>query len=101
MSIPLETLTSGHFEPLLGSAFRLLPAGGEPISLELVEVGLLGHRRAEASRDPFSLVFRGPAGQRFGQGIVALEHADLGGFDLFLTQIADRPDGSLFEAVFT
>ncbi len=101
MSLPLETLASGHFEPLLGSVFRMLPAADEPVALELAEVNVLGHRRSEAARDPFSLIFRGPTGQRYGQGMAVLEHAELGRMELFLTQIADRPDGSVFEAIFT
>lgn len=67
----------------------------------LEEVRPLGHRRAEAIRDPFALVFRGPAGLRLEQGIYRLEEAGSASLKIFLVQVADKPDGSLFEAIFT
>lgn len=93
MSLSLESLAAAHFEPLLGSSFEL--------RLELVEVRLLGHRRPEASREPFALTFRGPANWRLPQGIHCFGHPQTGSLEIFVTQVGDGPGGSLFEAIFT
>ncbi len=94
--IALETLQHSSFAPLLGQAFTL-QAGHE---LVLHETTLLGHRRLEALRDPFSLTFRGPQGLRLPQGIYPFSHPSLGEMEIFIAQTADGPKGSEFEAVF-
>ncbi len=97
----LDTIDAAVFRERIGSTFLLGPAGGERYPLVLAEAALLGHRRAGAARDPFSLTFRGPSGLRGEQGIHRLEHPELGVIEIFLVQLADKSDGSLFEAIFT
>lgn len=92
----LDQLTHGDFEPLTGQVFQC----GE-VSLTLHSAGLLGHKRPEIAREPFSLVFRGPQGLRAAQGIYRLQNETLGELEIFITQVADGPQGSEFEAVFT
>ena len=101
MNLPLESLEAAHFGPHLHSPFRLHLPGGEQVSLELIEVKVLGHRRTEAIRDPFSLTFQGEAGWRLPQGIYPLEHEAIGLLEIFLTQVGDGKNGSLVEAIFT
>lgn len=101
MSLPLDSLSAASFDPFVGSGFRLRLDDQGRGDLVLAGVRVLGHRRAGASRDPFALDFRGPAGMRLMQGIVSLDHPEAGAFEIFITQIADKPDGSLFEAIFT
>jgi hypothetical protein len=90
------------FEPLVGNVFVVsVPGGSKSVELTLVEAKGLGNRRGDAKRDPFSLLFRGPAGLRLPQGIYRFEHAALGAMEIFVTQVAAKPEGGEFEAVFT
>ncbi len=98
--IPLETVDHDTFFPLTGLAFTAMTAVG-PVELVLSAVEKLGHRRAGAARDPFSMTFRGSQGLRLPQGIYRLSCQPLGDIELFITQLADRPQGAEFEAIFT
>jgi hypothetical protein len=53
-----------------------------------------------ATRDPFTLTFRGPAALRLPQAIYRLTNAQLGDMEIFLVQIAADQTSSTFEAVF-
>lgn len=101
--ISLDAVGPDTFAPLIGQPFQLASGAGARVQAELAlaEVKRLGHRRADAPRDPFSLLFRGLPGLHLPQGIHRLEHASLGALEIFITQIGDGPQGSLFEAVFT
>jgi hypothetical protein len=98
--IPLESVDHDTFAPLAGHAFLTTTASG-PVEIQLSGVKKLGHRRAEATRDPFSLAFRGPQGLRVSQGTYLFACEGLGEIELFITQVADGPQGSEFEAIFT
>jgi hypothetical protein len=98
--IPLETVDHDTFAPLTGRAFTAATAIGG-VELVLSAVQKLGHRRADAARDPFSLTFRGAHGLRLPQGIYRLGCESLGEIELFITQLADGPQGAEFEAIFT
>jgi len=98
--IPLESVDYYTFFPLIGRTFS--SGGGEGrVELVLRVVEKLGHRRADAARDPFSLIFLGPQGLRVPQGTYLLECEGLGEIGLFITQVADGVKGSEFEAIFT
>lgn len=101
--LALDALEAGFFEPLRDSVFLLMGGQGDlpEIELKLVEVSVLGHRRPDAVREPFSLTFRGPAGCRLGQGIQRLRHPEAGVVEVFITQIGDGAGGSQFEVIFT
>jgi len=101
MSLPLESLELETFQPLLETTFVLSISGDAGCSLTLIEARSLGHRRADATREPFALTFRGPAGLRIPQAIHPISHPVAGQLEIFLVQVADKPDGSLFEAIFT
>lgn len=103
----LETLTLDSFAGLAGETFALSETGDRTLPLDLVEARSLasagtaaeGSRRA---REPFSLVFKGPAAPVLPQRIYRLEHARLGALELFLVPIGRDPGGSLlYEAIFT
>ena len=51
-------------------------------------------------REPFSLVFRGPAELLLPQGIYKMSNTQLGEMEIFLVQIAADQTSSAFEAVF-
>lgn len=102
----LEELELSRFEPLVGHSFELRTGDGEPVLLELTGAhpgGELSAKQAAelGKRLPFSLVFRGPAGLYMPQGIRALSHAEIGDLQIFLVQIDQTDEGSVFEAVFT
>lgn len=98
--IPLETVGHDTFAPLTGHAFITMTGSGL-VEIQLSAVQKLGHRRADATRDPFALTFRGPQGLRVAQGTYRFACEALGEIELFITQVADGPQGAEFEAVFT
>lgn len=98
--IPLISVDHDTFAPLTGHVFFMTTASGR-LEIQLSDVKKLGHRRADAVRDPFSLTFRGPQGLRLAQGTYLLACEGLGEIELFITQVADGPQGSEFEAIFT
>jgi hypothetical protein len=53
-----------------------------------------------ATRDPFTLTFRGAPELRLPQGIYRMTNAQLGEMEIFLVQIAADKNSSTFEAVF-
>ncbi len=95
--IPLESVDYDTFAPRIGETFISPPA----LELRLETVRKLGERRSGALRDPFSLTFRGAPGLRLPQGIRGFTCEGLGEIELFITQVADGPQGAEFEAVFT
>jgi hypothetical protein len=98
--IPLESVSHETFALFVGQVFTAATANGQ-VELQLAEAKLLGHKRDEATRDPFSLAFRGEPGLRLPQGTYQLTCAAMGEIGIFITQVADGAKGSEFEAVFT
>jgi hypothetical protein len=96
----LDKVTRDTFEPIKGDIFRLALDDNEHLPLELAAVlgtGLQGL----ASREQFSLHFRGPSLPALPQRIYRIEHAQLGVLDLFLVPIRRDASGMTYEAVFT
>jgi hypothetical protein len=94
----LEDLTAATFAPHVGEAFAL---AAEPGGFELVlaEVTTLAGR--PGGRDPFSLLFRGPAQPLFAQAIHRLEHAQLGALEIFIVPLGPDAGAMRYEAVFS
>src|SRR6476620_3805159 len=97
--LDLATATLETFTPLVGQSFVVTPAPFL-VTLTLADVRPLGARWPGGKRDPFALTFKGQHGLRIPQRIYHFENDTLGPMEIFITQIADKPDGSLFEAVF-
>ncbi len=102
----LEELELSRFEGLVGQSFELVLEETDPITLQLTEAGPVGELSAKQAAElgkrlPFSLVFRGPAELLLPQAIRVLRHAELGELSVFLVQLNQSDEGSLFEAVFT
>jgi hypothetical protein len=53
-----------------------------------------------ATRDPFTLTFRGAPAVRLPQGIYKMSNTTIGEMEIFLVQIAADQTSSTFEAVF-
>ncbi len=106
----LETITIDTFAAHLGEIFRLRVPAEQALDLELAEVTRLSERTAAKAadgtpkREPFSLVFRGPADVIAPQRIYPIEHDAIGSLDMFLVPLGPDPTGKagiLYEAVFT
>jgi hypothetical protein len=93
----LESLTHESLAENMHTMFRVPVESGEPLELELIEVG---EKRRVRESEQFSIVFRGALSFLLPQCIHHLEHERLGEFDLFLVPIARDADGFRYEAVF-
>jgi hypothetical protein len=92
-------LTREFFETKIGEVFTL---GTQPVvELKLLEVVAWGAQLANGGRDPFRLEFTGPAGLRMPQQIYRMTLASGEAMELFLVQVADAPEGSRVEAIFS
>jgi hypothetical protein len=76
-----------------------IATNGAPVMLQLSEARLRD-RPEGATRDPFTLTFRGAPEVRLPQGIYKMTNAQLGEMEIFLVQIAADQTSSTFEAVF-
>jgi len=102
MEFMLDRLTVADFSPLLNRTFRLLAEGYPAVELVLVEARSLspGPSAAGPRREPFSLVFRGPASPTLPQRIYPLENETLGHLEIFIVPIEAGAEGVKYEAVF-
>jgi hypothetical protein len=94
----LEQLTMASLSEQLKTKFRLSAAPETQVELELVEVQAQGDVAGQTER--FSAIFRGPLGQFLQQSTYALEHENLGSFELFIVPIRQDGEGFYYEAVF-
>lgn len=91
----LETFTPDSFTEHVGSRFRLQLEGQEPLELELFEIARYEENPDFAARkEPFSLLFLGPASPLMPQAIYPLEHPALGRMEIFLVPIGPDPRGN-------
>lgn len=106
-TLDLTELTSETFLPHVGSAFRIAAPGCDAV-LELVEAAARNVTMPPRfrRRQPFTLVFRGPAEPIFAQQIFPLAHDRLGRMEIFLVPLGpeapqpDSPSPILYQAVF-
>lgn len=89
------------FEPLVGTVFDADVGGQARVPLRLAEVQRLPEQAGAPRRQPFTLIFTGPADPQLAQRTYAVEHPLQGSLDLFLVPVG--PDGAgapRYEAVF-
>ena len=101
----LDKLTVDDFKSRIGETFRATPQEGEPLELQLSRADpspYVEEEQAErpAERAPFSLEFHSPLPQHVPQQIFAIEHDEMGKFDLFLVPLGPDAEGHRYEAVF-
>lgn len=94
----LEDLTKESFQPLVGDTFRLV-SHEPPLELKLAEIEARWGRGPK--REPFSLLFLGPAEPLLPQRIYRLEHRSLGALDIFLVPVGRDGAAARYEAAFT
>jgi hypothetical protein len=97
-TVTLDELTAEVFRPHLNDAFQMR-SGPDTLDVVLIAVDNLRPRPA-GTRQPFSLVFRGPMTPVWAQHIYRLSHAALGEFDIFFVPIGPDDMGLQYEAVF-
>lgn len=95
----IETFTFETFDGRAGERFRAHFDPDAPSVVELIEVTRHGEP-PEGQREQFSLIFRGEPEPVHPQRIYAMEHDDLGSFELFLVPIGPDELGQRYEAVF-
>ena len=96
----LEKLTIEDFEGRVGETFSASAADGRTLTLTLTSVDGL-YAPPDGGRTPFSLEFRDVARDHVPQQTVAIEHPEIGAFDLFVVPLGPGPDGMRYEAIFT
>lgn len=90
-----------HFAPLQGKRFVLHDDDTGSLSAELLEVKRLPTPPFEG-RQPFSLLFKGPASPVLPQSIYRVAHdSDAQPMDIFLVPVSADANGACYEAVFS
>lgn len=99
----LKELTVDDFTPHKDQGFRCDPGDGGPFELKLDEAQEIrtAQKPKEGQRKSFSVVFKGPKDRPLEQGLVRLEHDEVGSHDLFLVPVSEDEEGRYYEAVFT
>jgi hypothetical protein len=93
----VELITS-TFESRVGETFAATPSyAGDP--LDLVLTSCVDSPHARPDHPAFSLTFDSSQPDVREQQIFALEHPELGQFDLFLVPLAQTETGFTYEAV--
>lgn len=90
-----------HFASLRGKRFILHGEESGSLSAELVEAKPLSTPSFQG-RQPFSLLFRGPASPVLPQRIYSVAHdSDAQPLDIFLVPVSADAYGACYEAVFS
>jgi hypothetical protein len=98
--LPAPTLTKQHWQSCLDQVFHVPLPSGQSLTLRLIEVSGLGDKPG-TSREPYSLLFRGPPQPAFEQSLIELEHDAMGRLALFLVPLGPDDRGMRYEAIFT
>jgi hypothetical protein len=94
-------VTHREFESCVDATFRLTIDEEPALELTLDRVELSKTEpSSEDSRQPFSLIFRGPLERALCQQICSLENESLGALEIFLVPIGPAGDAMQYEAVF-
>jgi uncharacterized protein DUF6916 len=97
--LDLAKVQCADFAACVNQDFEVVRNDADSLVLQLFDA----HSRTApsgATRDPFTLTFRGPSELRLPQGIYRMSNAQLGEMEIFLVQIAADQTSSTFEAVF-
>ena len=96
--LDLAKVQCADFAACVNQDFEIATNAG-PLVLQLFEARARTAPEG-ATRDPFTLTFRGPPPLRLPQSIYPMTNATLGEMEIFLVQIAADETSSTFEAVF-
>lgn len=96
----MPELSLAHFSALRGERFAVHLESGEPVMAELVEARHLSLTSFDG-RQPFSLLFKGPASPLLPQKIYRMVHRDHPeSLEIFLVPVSADLTGACYEAVF-
>ncbi len=86
------------FASHVGTAYRVVPTGGEPLAMTLRAC----ERLADSGRDggSFRLEFAGPLEPRLPQSIYGFTRNGGDPVEIFIVPIAAEPDAMVYEAIF-
>ena len=96
----LETLTIDDFSGRIGETFSAVAADGRRLTLTLKSIEAIA-APAGAANTPFSLQFCERARDHVPQQTLAVEHPEMGAFDLFVVPLGPSRHGMCYEAIFT
>jgi hypothetical protein len=91
----VDDITRATFDPHVGSRFAV--SSPSPAELELVEVTDIGDGNHGLN---FRLLFRGPREAPLDQGMVELDHPEIGTVALFIVPVGADAAGVQYEVVF-
>jgi hypothetical protein len=98
----LDTFTIDTFTPHVGETFRVIVDEKWEMAARLTSVKAWGDETAKGRpRQPFTLLFHGPADARIPQRMYVVQHTAMEPFELFLVPIGNDAEGSRYEAVFS
>jgi len=96
--------TYDDFADRVGEQFLVSLGDGRDLTLVLAEARVSaeagGAAPDGATRQQFSLLFRGPAEPTLGQAIWDLQHDEIDGLALFLVPLGPDAEGARYEAAF-
>ncbi len=96
---PIESLTCAVFAGLIRTPFQVR-SGEKTVELILDEAIPSDDVLASENEERYRLIFHGPVSTLLPQQVHALEHAQLGRFDLFLAAINRTPTSFEYQALF-
>ena len=94
-------LSANEFSKHVNTDFRATLGADTQTDLELVEVKVYTSKHEEQSgMERFSIYFTGPADPLLPQKLYAIQHDEMGEFEMFLVPLSRNEEGSRYEAVF-
>jgi hypothetical protein len=96
----LDKMTIDDFADRVGETFSGAAADGRALALTLASVDALP-AASDGGRAPFSLEFVDATPDHVPQQIVALEHPEVGAFELFVVPLGPDARGMRYQAIFT
>jgi len=97
----LDKLTHQDFQACLNHKVQITYGGGT-LEVELIACRTLAaSRRNDASREPFSLIFRGPRVPILPQGTYPFVGGPADGLEIFIVPVGPDEAGMRYEVIFT
>lgn len=101
----LDQLTVDDFKGAIGQSFALQADDEATLDLELIEASTLDagvpSKDGKGVRNPFQIMFRGPADPIAPQRIYELENDGVGTLEIFLVPVGQDAAGVRYQAVFS
>ena len=97
----VPALTEEEFSKHVNTKFRVGLDGDKSLELELDEVkSYLSQSNEQTGMERFSLYFNGPNQPFLSQASYAMDHDQMGEFEIFIVPLAQNEAGFRYESVF-